>query len=182
MSRHWQRAGLDSRENLDTFKKLVSTNEISQSKLRNLNFVLTPPSSPKSLDRDQEICWDMTFLENLDSLSQSRLRVSQIYHISRLRFLNLSRFLILKYLKKSGYRDILINLEKSWQILKILTFLTKILKQPSLDWKVSILKISTEKKKVVLNMMNILDGFQKLVSTDQEISISIGLDCRDPQA
>jgi hypothetical protein len=31
-------------------------------------------------------------------------------------------------------------------------------------------------------MMDILDGFQKLVSTDREISISIGLDCRDPQA
>jgi hypothetical protein len=33
-------------------------------------------------------------------------------------------------------------------------------------------------------MMDILNGFQKLVSTDQAIliSISIGLDCRDPQA
>ncbi len=32
--------------------------------------------------------------------------------------------------------------------------------------------------------MDNLDGFQKLVSTDQEISISIsiGLDCQDPQA
>ena len=29
-SRHWQRAGLDSRENLDTFKKLVLTIEISR--------------------------------------------------------------------------------------------------------------------------------------------------------
>ncbi len=49
--------------------------------------------------------------------------------------------------------------------------------QPSLDWKVSILKISTEKKKKVdLDTMDILNGFQKLVS------ISIGLDCRDPQA
>ncbi len=31
-------------------------------------------------------------------------------------------------------------------------------------------------------MKDILDGFQKLVSTDREMSISIGLDCRDPQA
>jgi hypothetical protein len=33
-------------------------------------------------------------------------------------------------------------------------------------------------------MMDILDGFQKLVSTDREmsISISIGLNCRDLQA
>ncbi len=31
-------------------------------------------------------------------------------------------------------------------------------------------------------MMDNLDGFQKLVSTDRKISISIGLDCPDPQA
>jgi hypothetical protein len=30
--------------------------------------------------------------------------------------------------------------------------------------------------------MDILDGFQKLVSTDREMSISIGLDCWDLQA
>ncbi len=30
--------------------------------------------------------------------------------------------------------------------------------------------------------MDILDGFEKLVLTDWEISISIGLDCRDHQA
>jgi hypothetical protein len=30
-------------------------------------------------------------------------------------------------------------------------------------------------------MMDILDGFQKLVSTWRTFSISIGLDCRDPQ-
>ena len=76
-SRHWQRAGLDSRENCDTFKKLVLTIEISRSRPRNLDFVSTSPSSPKSLDRDQEICRDMTFLANLNSLSRSRSRVSQ---------------------------------------------------------------------------------------------------------
>jgi hypothetical protein len=100
-SRHWQRAGLDSRENLNTFKKLVSTIKIYRLRSRNLDFVSTPPSSPKSLDRDREICRDMTFLANLDSLSRSRSRVSQFYHISRSRFLNLSRFFTLKYLKKS---------------------------------------------------------------------------------
>jgi len=31
-----------------------------------------------------------------------------------------------------------------------------------------------------LDMMDNLDKFQKLVSTDQEILILIGLDCRDP--
>ena len=58
----------------------------------------------------------------------------------------------------------------------------KISTQPSLDWKVSILKILTEKKKVDLDMMDILDGFQKLVSTRRAFSISIGLDCQDPHA
>jgi hypothetical protein len=60
----------------------------------------------------------------------------------------------------------------------------KILTQPSLNWKDSILKISTEKKKVDLDMMDILDGFQKLVSTRRTFSIliSIGLDCRDSHA
>ena len=51
--------------------------------------------------------------------------------------------------------------------------------------QVSILKISTEKKKVDLDVMDNLDGFQKLVSTQWTfsilISILIGLDPRDPQ-
>ncbi len=49
-SQHWQRVSLDSRKNLDTFKKLVSTIKISRSRSRNLDFVSTPPFSPKSLD------------------------------------------------------------------------------------------------------------------------------------
>ncbi len=64
--RHWQRVGLDSQENLDNFKKLVSTIEKSRSTSRNLNFILKPPFSLKSFNRDWEICWDMTFLANLD--------------------------------------------------------------------------------------------------------------------
>ena len=100
-SPHWQRAGLNSWENLDNFKKFVLTVEKSQSRWRNLDFVSTPPSSLKSLDQDQEICWHMTFLANLDSLSRSRSRVSQFNPISRSRFLNLWRFLMVKYLKKS---------------------------------------------------------------------------------
>ena len=96
---HWKKVGLDSGENLDTFKILVSTIEKSRSSSRNLDFVSTPPSSLKSLDWDWEICWDMTFLANLDSLSRSR--VSQFYPISWSRFLNLWRFLMVKYLRKS---------------------------------------------------------------------------------
>ena len=49
----------------------------------------------------------------------------------------------------------------------------------NLDWK----NLNRDKKKVDLDMMDILDSFQKLVSTQRtfSISISIGLDCRDPQ-
>ena len=60
----------DGRENLDSFKKLVSTIEISRSRSRYLDFVSTrpkSPKSPKSLDRDREICRDMTFLASLDA-------------------------------------------------------------------------------------------------------------------
>ena len=41
--------------------------------------------------------------------------------------------------------------------------------------------LNREKKNSGLNMMDNLDGFQKLVSTRRTFSISIGLDCRDPQ-
>ncbi len=47
----------------------------------------------------------------------------------------------------------------------------------SLDFK----NLDREKKNSGLNMMDNLDGFQKLVSTRRTFSISIGLDCRDPQ-
>ncbi len=100
-SRHQKKVSLDGRENFDSFKKLVSTIEISRPRSRYLDLVSTLPSSHKSLDRDRETHRDMTFLANLESLSRSRSRVSQLYHISRSRSLNLSRFLIPKYLKKS---------------------------------------------------------------------------------
>ena len=95
-SRRQKSISLDVMDNLDGFQKLVSTIEKSRSRSRNLDFVSTRPKSPKSLDRDREICRDMTFLANLDSFSRSRSRVSQCYHSSRSRFLNLSRFLSLK--------------------------------------------------------------------------------------
>ena len=113
-SRHRKKVSLDGRKNLDSFKKLVSTIEISRSRSRNLDFVSTRPKSPKSLDRDREICRDMTFLANLDSLSRSRSRVSQYYHSSRSRFLNLSRSLSLKSWKSLDYVEIMSrNLENS---------------------------------------------------------------------
>ncbi len=79
---------------------------------QNLDFVSTPPYSPKSLGREN--CWDLTFLVSLDSLSWSWLRVSKFYHLSWLRFVNLLRFFSLKFHKKSQKcRDILINLDKT---------------------------------------------------------------------
>jgi hypothetical protein len=69
---HWQKLSLDCQENLNTFKKLVSM-------IENLYFVSTPPSIPKSLYQDREICWDMTFLANLDSFYWSWSRVSKFY-------------------------------------------------------------------------------------------------------
>jgi hypothetical protein len=49
----------------------------------------------------------------------------------------------------------------------------------SLDFK----NLNQEKKNSGLNMMDNLDGFQKLVSTQRTFSILIliGLNCRDPQ-
>jgi hypothetical protein len=80
-SRRRQRVSLDSRENLDSVKKLVSTIEISRSRL--LDFVSTTMSRPKSLDRDQEIHRDLKFLAFLDSLSRSRPRSAWIFVFSR---------------------------------------------------------------------------------------------------
>ncbi len=105
---------LDVMDNLNGFQKLVSTIEKSWSRSRNLDFVSTRPKSPKSLDRDQEICRDMTFLANLDSFSRSRSRVSQCYHSSQSRFLNLLRFLSLKSRKSLEKVSIMSrNLENS---------------------------------------------------------------------
>jgi hypothetical protein len=66
----------------------------------------------------------------------------------------------------------------------VLTILINISTKINLDRKILILKISTEKKKVDVDVMDILNGFQKLVSTRWtfSISISIGLERRDPHA
>ncbi len=116
----------------------------SLSRLRNLNFVSTPLPSTKSLDQD--ICQDLKFLANLDSLSWSQSSVTQFYHISWLRFLNLLRFLSLKSLKKSWKCWDISSLDKFRQSWFISTVSMKILTQLNLNWKVSILKILTKKK------------------------------------
>jgi hypothetical protein len=55
-SQHWQRAGLNSRENLDTFKILVSTIKKSWLRSRFLNLV-------SMANLDQEITWFFTYLD-----------------------------------------------------------------------------------------------------------------------
>ncbi len=120
---HWQSWSRQSK-NFNTFKKCVLTVKKSRSRSRLLNFVLTSMSRPKCLDWDREICGDLKIFAFLDSLSRSQLRVCQFYHISRSRFLYLSRFLGLMYLKKSqkcqyfstnlaASRQILLRLNKS---------------------------------------------------------------------
>ena len=119
-------------------------------RLINLNFVSTPPSSPKSVNRDREICWEMTFLTNLDSLSQSRSRVSQFYHISRSRFL----YFVEIFDPEVPQKVLIISryLNKSWKISTVSIYLNILYK--NLDAAKSRLKslsfknLDREKKKL----------------------------------
>ncbi len=146
-SRHFKNLVSTCRENLDTLKKLVSTSM----------------SRPKSLNQDREIRQDLKILVFLDREVRGFLyflvEISQsveTHNFQTQKALTMSRFL-----DKS--RQSWLRLNKSWQSWRVSTILTKISTRQSLYWKVSILKILTEKKKKL-------------------ISISIGLDCRDPQA
>jgi hypothetical protein len=137
--------GLDSRENLDSVKKCISTVEKSRSRSRLLDFVSTSMSRPKSLDRDQEICQDLKILECLDSLSWSRSRSAWIFVFSHWDFSirrDFSSFSDSKGLDKSR-----LHLDKSRQSWRVSTISTKISTRQSLNWKVTILKILTKKKK-----------------------------------
>ncbi len=142
LSRHCQTVRLDSRENLDIFKKFVSTVE----KLRNLDFVSTSMSRPKSLDRDQEICRGMEILSFLDSLSRSRSRSKWIYEYFSSRFLNSSRLLSFSYSK------CLHNVQISLQILICLDNLDK-----NLD--------KTKSRLKSLNFKNLNPDKKKFIST-----------------
>jgi hypothetical protein len=73
------------------------------------------------------------------------------------------------------------NLDLSQKSRFVSTISIKISTHLNLDWKVSILKISTQIKKIDLDVKDNLDRFQKLVSTRWTFSVSIGLDCQDPQ-
>ncbi len=111
-SRQRQKVCLDSQE--------ISVKK-SWSRSRFLDFVSASISRPWSLDRDWEFHRDQKILAFLDSLSWSRSRVSQFFQISRSRFLNLSRFAGVMYLKKSlKCWDFSTNFAASWQILLVL--------------------------------------------------------------
>jgi hypothetical protein len=129
-SRRRQRVSLDSRENLDCVKKLVSTIEISRSRSRLLDFVSTTMSRPKSLNRDREIRRDLKFSAFLDSLSRSRPRSAWIFVFSRRDF-SIRRDLGLDNVEIS--RQISTRLDKSRQSRRVSTISTKISTRQSLD-------------------------------------------------
>ncbi len=177
LSRRRQRVSLDSRENLNSVKKLVSTIEISRSRSRLLDFVSTTMSRPKSLNRDREIRRDLKFLAFLDSLSQSQPRSAWIFVFSR------RDFSIRRDLRPRQCRDFstnlncvstnldcvstnLKNLDASQQILTILTRLDNLdknldasksrLKREKKSWSQPSRK-SRQFKKVSLDTKDILD-------------------------
>ena len=143
LDREKKKVYLDRQENLDNLKKLVSI-EISRSRLRILDFVSTSMST-KSLNRDREIHRDLKILAFLNSLSQSQWRSAWIFvfsHRDSSFRRDFSSFSDSKGLDKSR-----LHLDKSRQSWRVSTISTKILTRQSLDWKVSILKILTKKKK-----------------------------------
>ena len=207
-SRRQKSISLDGRENLNSFKKLVSTIEKSRSRSRFLDFVSIEIFRDKSrllwlfvlfvdfsrisrvfLDLDREIMdfykyldWDFSSQPYLFTFCASKLASKWAKSVGN------SNFFQKVATKISIYLEIILincknlkNLDLSWKSRLVLTILIKILTHPSLNWKVSILKILTKIKKSDLDKMDNLDGFQKLVSTRRTFSISIGLDCRDPQ-
>jgi hypothetical protein len=131
-------------------------------------------SRPKSFNRDQEICWDLKISAFLDSLSWSWSRSKWIFAFSCWDF--------------SIRWDFNINMTKSQ--LKILDFKNLDNLNKNMNMTQSWLKslkfnnLDRNKKKVCLDSWENLDRFQKLISTDGDVSISILIDlnCWDPQA
>ncbi len=106
-------------------------------------------SRPKSLNWDQEIHQDLKIWAFLNSLSWSWSRSAWIFAFSCQDFSirqDFSIFIIFRLKRPQQCWDFLTNLDASWQIS---TIWTKILTRQNLDWKVSILKISTKKKNLV---------------------------------
>ncbi len=189
LSRHRQTVCLDSRENLDIFKKFVSTVEKSWSRSRLLDFVSTSMSRPKSLDRDRKIRRDLKILAFLDSLSWSRSRSAWIFAFSRQDFSirrdfssfsdskGLDNVEISRQISTASWQILTIStrLDKSQQSRRVLTISTKISTRQSLDWKVSILKISTEKKNIRFRLSR-KSWHLKKVGLDTKDNLDLDLD------
>ncbi len=159
-SRRRPRVSLDSRENLDSVKKLdrdisiLSRHQRPDQKIsiEIKNFVEIWKFrcfSTVCLDLDREVHGFLYFLVEISGqISTASWQIS------------------------TASRQILTNLDKNLDATKS--------RLKSLDFK----NLDREKKKVDLDVMDNLDGFQKLVSTWRtfSISISIGLQRRDHQA
>ena len=118
-SRHQNKVSLNGRENLDSFKKLVSTIEISQYCLDTTIQIQISRSRLRFI----KTYWD---LPKISIISRSRSRSSYNFHKSWSRLLLLIHFtnrnlwkdvtfhsyLLVKISQKC--REILINLHKSW--------------------------------------------------------------------
>jgi hypothetical protein len=125
------------------------------------------------------------FLYFLVEISQS---VETFYHFQTQKATTMSRFLDKSRLRLDKNLD---YLEKAWlsRFISIVSISLDDLDK-NLDASKSRLKnldfknLDREKIKVYLDVMDNLDGFQKLVSTRRTFSISIstGLDRQDPQA
>ncbi len=161
--------------------------------MRYLNLVSTSMSRPESLDQDPRFIEIYQDLPKVSIISWSRSRNCLHFHKSRSRLL-----LLIHFPKRHLWKVIdpqkpiskisqkmlinLNNLEKSWQSWFISTILIKILTQPSLDWKVSILKISTEKKKLISTQWTFWTFFKSWSQQIEKSWSRLVLDCRDPQA
>ncbi len=191
---------------LDVVKEWVSTVEkIStaskskswQSRSRLLDFVSTSMSIPKSLDRDQEIRRYLKISAFLDSLSRSRSRSAWIFVFSRRDFSIRRDFS--SFSDSKGLDNVKISwqistasrqisktstrLDKSWQSRLRLDNLDKNLNASKSRLKnLNFKNLDREKKKLISTVEKISTIQKKLVSTRRTISISIGLDCRDPHA
>ncbi len=168
--REIRRVSLDSRENLDSVKKLFSTIEISRFCLDNNVQTKKSRSRSRNSSRSEifgvsrqfvsistEKCVDFCIF-SLRFLNPSRLKASTIS-----RFLDKSRLRLDKSQKSR---------QKSW---RVSTILTKISTRQSLDWKISILKISTEKKKSWSRPSRKSRQFKK-VSLDTKDVLDLDLD------
>jgi hypothetical protein len=158
------------KEWVSTVKKISTVSKSKSRRLRYLEFVSTSMSRPKNLDWDWEFRRDLKILAFLDSLSWSWSRSAWIFVFSRWDFSIRRDFS--SFSDSKGLDNVKISwqiltaswqistaswqiskistrLDQSWQSWCLLAISTKILTRQSLDWKISILKILTRKKKLI---------------------------------